>query len=205
MKAFVWGMFLVLVSCGYRPVAGRVAVDVKPRTRFLSFLVQNNTPDLALSHVVAEAARSELGRRNLLSASKLGDEDTVSLEFILRSTSEIPASFSPVGSVIEYYGDVYFDYRVYASDATVPIVVVNSERISYRFDYNANPQITRQIRFAAIANSIRDWVPLLLWQTANGMQYPSTVSPAVRKVPVVVPVLPPGNAPVPDTLERREP
>lgn len=172
----LWILVGALVGCGYRPTAGRMAYEVDRSRKFAPFLVRNDTPELALTHVVLEASRLELGRQGILAAET--DRDTLQVTLRIRSFSETPASFSPAGEVIEYYGEMWLAYGVYAEAVTGIPIAQGSERITYRYDYRPNPQNVRIYRYAAITQAMRSWVPLLVWQTAAGLRFPPPVPAA---------------------------
>lgn len=169
-----------LLSCGYRPTAGRVAYGVDRSRKFAPFLVRNDTPELALTHVVMEASRLELGRQGILAAET--DIDTLQVTLRIRSFGETPASFSPAGEVIEYYGEMSLAYAVYAEAVTGVPIAQGSERITYRYDFRPNPQNVRIYRYGAIAQAVRTWVPVLVWQTAAGLRFPPPVPAAPGSV-----------------------
>lgn len=171
-----WIFAVALLGCGYKPVAGRMADSVERSRRFAPFLVRNDTPELALTHVVMEASRQELGRQGILAAG--ADADALQVSLRIRSFSETPASFSPAGEVIEYYGEMSLSYGVYSEAVTGIPVAQGTDRITYRYDFRPNPQNVRIYRYAAIAQAVRNWVPILVWQTVAGLRFPPPVTTA---------------------------
>jgi hypothetical protein len=163
-----------LLSCGYRPAAGRLAPTVSEDLRFAPFRVRNDTPELALSHVVLESARGELSRRRLLAEQGEIAGNNVELDLAIRRISELPASYSPAGEIIEYYGELQVYYRVYDMDPTAPVLATGLERLPYRYDFRPNPQDIRLYRYSAIARSVRDWIPELTWRAAAGIRLRET-------------------------------
>ncbi len=158
-------VFLFLVTaCGYRPVAGGMGPEVSEQARFAPFLVANNSPELAMSHVVGSAARQELGRRGLLADE--GEGNWYYLDLTINRFAERPATLAPNGAVVEFFGEMHVSYRVHAPERAQALVTVPSERIWYRYYFNANPQVLEQFRQAAVAEAVRKWVASLSMRTA---------------------------------------
>lgn len=181
---------LILTACGYRPVSGRVVASGNGEMRFLPMLVTNNTAELALSHLVADTVRNELGRRGVLASGEPEDGIFYRLDMRIVRFYEQPAAYSPDGTIIEYYGEMYVGYSVYAYEAPLPIAI-QSDRITYRYDFNLNPQITRQYRYAAMAAGIRAWIPHLLYRTAYATVHPLMSERVTAPASVTAPVVPP--------------
>ena len=178
-SAIVFSLTAVLGACGYRPVAGRLALDVPKSVRFAPFLVANDTAELALTHVVSESARGELARRGLLADAPDAD-GALQLHLRLVRVADVPASYAPNGSVIEYFGELYMEYQVYSPAATAPVIPMRTHRVAYRYDFRENPQNVRLYRQAAMARGVREWVPQLTAETALALRFPR---PATQAAP----------------------
>ena len=61
------------------------------------------------------------------------------------------------------------------------------DRITYRYDFRPNPQNVRIYRYAAIAQAVRNWVPVLVWQTASGLRFPPPLPAAPGAVTAAAP------------------
>ena len=203
----VWSRFLIavlrrgvfaaacamLLSCGYYPVAGRLAAEAPPNMQFRPFVLKNNTPDLALTDVMTDALLKDLGERHALAPSS--NDDAYRLHLSLNRVNEANASYAPDRSVIERMGELQMSYKVYPPGATWPILMVPFESLQFRYDFDPNPQIVRQYRARAIADSMHDLISLVFWRTATVEKIGHGVAPE----PVTTsPYLPPS----PSILDR---
>ena len=160
-------MLLVMASlagCGYRSVIAKGSYGIGSHERFAPFLVRNVTADIGVSHVVGSAALQELGRRDRL-GTRDGD-GLYEVRLTIRRVTQRAVAFAPNGSIIEYLGDLGFDYTVYAPGSTTPLTTVRAESLWYRYYASPNPHILQQHRDTALAEAVRGWVPKMLMQTS---------------------------------------
>jgi hypothetical protein len=150
----------LLGACGYRPVGSRLVVDLDERIQFVPFVVENRTADLSLTHSVTRAARTELGRRGVLAPDER-DDDAFALRIVLRSVSEVPIAYSPVGGRLRNQGRLILSYTVHTPGRD-PVMHIRREQIVYQYDHHPSPQIAQQHRLEAIETAVREWIPRFL-------------------------------------------